>query len=364
MAAAQRWSRKRGWAAAFHGAEVVGQHYAANRGGVAIAGPLHISSSVPAEFESMLEEAAVLARGGVEQPLHYLRSRILARHTLAMLQRGVTLVTVYLEPGMRASGLNLWLLEVLAACILCFDGPWIAMGDWNLEPRDLPSTARFLPPRQQPVQEEQARFSTTSWCPRRWRIWCNRSKWYTTLPLHHIGQSDSHSTPRLRVTGFWRENSRSRCPRSASGTATPRGARRLDVGSRGTPCRLGAGVVGVAAHSRSSMVPCARPLRSPTQAFPWEEQRSGHRACFPRPGCRRANDTRSVASSKKAAALSLLATLLVAQARRQPGRLEEGANLAAHVTTVSSHWDPSWDFSSQEALVHTGSSSRLRVLLW
>ena len=38
---------------------------------------------------------------------------------------------------MRASGLNLWLLEVLVACILCFDGPWIAMGDWNLEPNDL-----------------------------------------------------------------------------------------------------------------------------------------------------------------------------------------------------------------------------------
>ena len=54
-----------------------------------------------------------------------------------MLKRGVTLVTVYLEPGLRASGLNLWLLEVLAACILCFDGFWIAMGDWNMEPKDL-----------------------------------------------------------------------------------------------------------------------------------------------------------------------------------------------------------------------------------
>ena len=100
MAPAQRWSRKRGWAAAFQGAEVVGQHHAANRSGVAIAGPLHISSSVPTEFESMLEEAAVLAPEGVEHPLHYLRSRILARHTHAMLKRGVALVTFYLEPGM------------------------------------------------------------------------------------------------------------------------------------------------------------------------------------------------------------------------------------------------------------------------
>ena len=137
VATAQRWSRKRGWAAAFQGAEVVGEHYAANRGGVAIAGPQHVSSSVPTKFEAMLQEAADLAPEGLEHPLQYLRSRILARHIHAMLKRGVTLVTVYLEPGLRASGLNLWLLEVLAACILCFDGFWIAMGDWNMEPKDL-----------------------------------------------------------------------------------------------------------------------------------------------------------------------------------------------------------------------------------
>ena len=70
MAAAQRWSRKRGWAAAFQSAEVVGEHHAANRGGVAIAGPQHISTSVPTEFESMLAEAADLAPEGVEHPLH------------------------------------------------------------------------------------------------------------------------------------------------------------------------------------------------------------------------------------------------------------------------------------------------------
>ena len=44
MATAQRWSRKRGWAA------FLGEHYAANRGGVAMGGPQHISSSVPTEF--------------------------------------------------------------------------------------------------------------------------------------------------------------------------------------------------------------------------------------------------------------------------------------------------------------------------
>ena len=54
-----------------------------------------------------------------------------------MLKGGVTLVTVFLEPCIRASGLNLWLLEALAAFCLGFDGPWIAMGDWNMEPSEL-----------------------------------------------------------------------------------------------------------------------------------------------------------------------------------------------------------------------------------
>ena len=65
----------------------------ANPGGVAIAVPLHISSSAPPEFESMLDEAAFLAPEGVVRPLQYLRSRTLARHTHAMLKGGATLVT-------------------------------------------------------------------------------------------------------------------------------------------------------------------------------------------------------------------------------------------------------------------------------
>ena len=64
MAAAQRWVRKLGWAASFQGVEVVWQHHAANRGGVAIAGPQHISSNAPPEFESMPDEAALLESGG------------------------------------------------------------------------------------------------------------------------------------------------------------------------------------------------------------------------------------------------------------------------------------------------------------
>ena len=102
------------------------------------AGPMHISSSVPDEFESALDDAAFTTPEGVERPLDYLRSRILARHTHAMLR-----VTAYLEPGIRAPGLNLWLLEVLAACCLCFDGPWIAVGDWNMEPHELSQAGWF-----------------------------------------------------------------------------------------------------------------------------------------------------------------------------------------------------------------------------
>ena len=132
----------------------------------------------------MLGEAAVLAPEGLEHPLKYLQSRILARHFHAMLKRGVTLVTVYLEPGLRASGLNLWLLEVLAACILCFDGPWIAMGDWNMEPKDF-AQAGWL----DTVNGKVAATSAATCAggagavldylcfPKRWRTWCNRSRW-------------------------------------------------------------------------------------------------------------------------------------------------------------------------------------------
>ena len=146
---------------------------------MAIAVPQHNNSSAPSEFETMLE-APFLALEGVVRPLQYLRSRILARHTHATLKGGVTLVTVYLEPGMRASGLNLRQWDLLAACVLCFDGPGSprCTGTWSrtICPRPVgltPSTARFslLWPR---VQEELVQSLTASSSPRRWLIWCNR----------------------------------------------------------------------------------------------------------------------------------------------------------------------------------------------
>ena len=137
LATAQRWARRKGWATSFQTAEESGQHEAANRGGVALGGPTHISSEVPASFEATMDDAAFMAPAGVQRPLDYLRSRILARHFNAMLKGGVTLVTAYLEPGIKATGLNLWLLEALAPFCLGFDGPWIATGDWNMEPLEL-----------------------------------------------------------------------------------------------------------------------------------------------------------------------------------------------------------------------------------
>ena len=92
MAAAQRWPRK-GWAAIFHAAEMVGQHIAANRGGVAPAGPAHISWSVPNEFEFAMDDAAFRTPAGTAPGL-FLRSRVLARHIHAMLEGGFTLVGV------------------------------------------------------------------------------------------------------------------------------------------------------------------------------------------------------------------------------------------------------------------------------
>ena len=245
MAAAQRWSRKRGWAAAFQGAEVVGQHKAANRGGLAMGGPPHISSSVPTQFEAMLEEAAVLAPEGVEHPLQYLRSRILARLSHAMLKRGVTLVTVYLEPGMRASGLNLWVLEVLAACILCFDG-------------HLDRNGRLAFGAERPVSGRLARHGQRQGFRLIGGNLCRRSGRSPRLlravrgdgtfgatgqsggQLSHYSTFACQSHSHCHVLGSQSPGAKTAkaVPHGgASGTATPGGTFRLDQGSRGAPCR-------------------------------------------------------------------------------------------------------------------------------
>ena len=339
MATAQRWSRKRGWAAAFQGAEVVGEHYAANRGGVAMAGPQHISSSVPTKFKKMLGEAAVLAPEGLEHPLQYLRSRILARHFHAMLKRAVTLVTVYLEPGMRASGLNLWLLEVLAACILCFDGPWIAMGDRNMEPKDL-AQAGFL-------DTVNGKVAATSAATCAGGAGAVLDYFVLSEAMAHLVQQvkvvdNSPTTPHSPVSltphghvlgsqGIGPQTAQAVPHGGASGTATPGRAIRMDLGCRGDSCRFGVGLAGVVARTRSCLELDPRPLWDPTQAFSGEEQRIGHRARFPRPGNAQRHEK---TLQQKGCSLAFLSPLGGAGGW-QHGRLEEGASFAGFDATVS-----------------------------
>ena len=318
MAPAQRWSRKRGWAAAFQGAEVVGQHHAANTGGVAIAGPLHISSSVPTEFESMLEEVAVLAPEGVEHPLHYLRSRTLARHTHAMLKRGVTLVTVYLEPGMRVLGLTLWPLEVLAACILC----WITMGDWTMESHEL-SQAGWL----NTVNGKIFAISAATCAGGAGAVLdyfvLSEAMAHLVLQIEVVDNSPTtHSPVRLILTATsWGHRVLAQCQWDRN------------AGSRGTPCRRsGAGVAGVAARSRGCLVPHSRPPRSSTQAS-GEEQRVGHWAHLP--GTSHAQE-RQEGLQQKGSCVARASTHCGSGSGKL-GCLEEGADTPAHASTFSLH---------------------------
>ena len=77
---------------------------------------------------------------------------------------GITLVSVYLEPDIKASGLNLRLLEALAAFCLGFEGPWIAMGDWNMEQPEL-TWAGWIEPRRPRALAARCHAWTSSWSP-------------------------------------------------------------------------------------------------------------------------------------------------------------------------------------------------------
>ena len=259
---------------------------------------------VPTEFEAMLEEAADLAPEALEHPLRYLRSRILERHIHAMLKRGVTLVAVYLEPGLRASGLNLWLLEVLAACILCFDGPWIAMVDWNMEPKDL-AQADWL----DAVNGKVAATSAATCAGGAGAV----------LNYFVLSEAMAHLVQQVKVV----DNSPTTPQSLVSLTLTA-----TSWGHSG----LGAGLAGVAARSRSYPEPDPRSLRDPPQAFSGEEQRVGHRARFSRPGnAQRHEET----LQQKGGSLACLSPLGGAGGW-QHGCLEEGASFAGgYVATVS-----------------------------
>ena len=336
MAAAQR---KRGWAAPFQGAEVVGEHHAANRGGVAIAGPLHISTSVPTEFESMLGEAAELAPESVEHLLHYLRSRILARHAHAMLTRGVTLVKIYLEPGMRASGLNLWLLEVFAACILYFDGAWIAMGDWNMEPKDL-AQAGWLDTVNGKVFAPSAPTCAGGAGAVLDYFVLSEAMAHLVQQVELVDNSPTtpHSPVSLTLTATsWghRVLARRRPKPFPRRCQWDRNARRsILIGPGQQRISLSTwswcGWSGCAQQKQHG----ARSTTDPTEAFSGEEQRVGHRARFSRPGhAQRHEET----LQQKGRNLARPATLGGAGGW-QPGRLEEGANQHACFNFVTRPW--------------------------
>ena len=212
---------------------MVGQHSSANKGGVAPARPLHISSN---------EFAAFMAPEGVEQPMNLLRSRILARHMHTMLEGGATLVTVYLEPGMRASGLNLRLLEALAVCCSCFDGPWIAMGGRKH------GAARAVPSWLASTQSTARFFFATS------RVACGRGAgavldyFVVSAAIAHLVQLSHYPTLAsqtrtqshfLRSQGLGTTTTEASPDGGACGTTETGGAFRMDLGGRGNSRRSG-----------------------------------------------------------------------------------------------------------------------------
>ena len=202
----------------------------------------------------------------------------------------------------------------------------------------------------------QAEFSITSSSLRRWLIWCNRSKLWTTLPPRHTGQSDSHSKPRLGVTESWRENGPSRSHGGASGPQ--RQEERVDWtwAAEETPDDLELTWLEWLREAEAAW--CAFTTSTePNAGISGEEQRVGHRAPFPRPGYARRN------GNKKAAAWRSL-RCLVAQAVGNLAAWRKGLTLLhtlqRSVRTVASislpdlgPWDPGLDFPSQESLAHT-----------
>ena len=63
---------------------------------------------------------------------------------IQMLGTVVTLISVYLDTGIGLKGGNLKKLADLAVLISAINGPWIAMGDWNMTPEDLRQSAWLL----------------------------------------------------------------------------------------------------------------------------------------------------------------------------------------------------------------------------
>ena len=286
-----------------------------------------------------------------------------------MLKRGVTLVTVYLEPGLRASGLKLWLLEVLAACIFCFDGPLIAMGNWNMEPKDLVQ-AGWL----DTVNGKVAATSLLLVC------WWSRSRPRLLRALRSDGAPGatgqggeqlthnsaliSMSHPQghvLESQGIGPQTAQAFPNAGASGSATPGRAIRMDLGCRGAARRFGVGVAGMAARSRSCLVSASTIFAGPIEGLFWEGAKVWSSSTFPSAKATR-NDARRHCS-KKAAAWRALRRLVAhpvgslaawRKGRASQGTLQHTVDLLASSSLPDlGPWDPGWDFPSQQAVAHT-----------
>ena len=138
-----------------------------------------------------------------------------------------TTCVVAFWPGIKASGLNQWLLEALAAFCLALDGPWIVMGDWNMEPAEL-AQAGWLD-----VVGGKVFSTTTVTCAGGAGSLIDYFVVSVTMAhlvqqVHqqpHIGQSDSLSKPLRGVTGFWHDDGLCRSPRRCQwNRGTGRGA--------------------------------------------------------------------------------------------------------------------------------------------
>ena len=122
----------------------------------------------------------------------------------------------------------------------------------------------------------------------------------------------------------------------------------MDLGGRGNSRRLGAGLAGVAARSRSNLVPHSRPPRSSAQTFSEE----GHRTRFPRPGNAQGHEE---GRQQKGSGVAFTA-LLGGSGCGQPGCLDQPTHALAFNPHGCLHLVarpcPFWNFPSQEALAH------------
>ena len=305
--------------------EVVGEHHTANRGGVwRSQGLQHISTSVPTGVRVDAGRgggSGTRRRGASFATLAKAASwqdTLTPRSSEALLWLRFTL-----SQACELRGSTCWLLEVLEACILCFDGTWIAMGDWNMEPKDLAQAGwarngqrQGLRPKGSNLSRRSGRsFSTTSCCLRRWHIWVQQVEVVDNSP------TTPHSPVSLTLTATsWghRVLARKRPkPFPHAGASGDRDARRSILIGPGQQKQHGAG-------STTSAGPNARPFLEGSKGLVIEHVSLGQAT---------RNDTRR-RCSKKGGSMAGFSSLCGAGGR-QSGRMEEGASFPGYAATVS-----------------------------